>query len=534
MSTQVMNSVVNEIVVDAAPDRVYRACTDVERWPDIFPTVRAVRSTATGPDDVMMEMEVSNDLGENTVRSHRRYQRALRRIEFTMQTLPPAIAAMDGCWAVEPAGTGSRLVVVHNFAPSGGAGLGAPELSATLHRTTGHVLDQLRSWVESGGDSPQGEDWREVYASMREATGPVPATTFQTCELFLSRLGLGGVDWGDISMVLRDLRKENTHEDWADWHRRWYALGCHYEERARQAFASERPETGRSAIRRAAACFHFAEFFYFDAPGTKNATRARVTRAFEYGRPYLREHVRPLPIPYLGLDLPGYLMTPSAGPGPWPCVILINGLDSAKEVELFAFAREFLARGMAAVVFDGPGQGVLAGAVPMVVDFENVVGAVLAEVARQSDVDPGRVGVFGVSFGGYLAPRAAATNPAIRACISLSGGFDHDNYPDLNVSVRKDFRFVFGVADEAAMADLCRRSLNLRGVPPLRVPLLSVHPEQDKIITFESCLRLLDWAAGEKELLRYPGSRHVAPEWFADYIPRFCDWMAGHLDAVQP
>jgi hypothetical protein len=64
------------------------------------------------------------------------------------------------------------------------------------------------------------------------------------------------------------------------------------------------------------------------------------------------------------------------------------------------------------------------------------------------------------------------------------------------------------------------------------VPLLSIHPEQDKIIPFEACERMLDWAAGEKELLRYPGERHVAPEFFAEYIPYFGDWMAQRLGVV--
>lgn len=531
MSTQVMSSVVNETVINGPVDRVYRWCTDVERWPDIFASVRAVRCTTAGANEVIMEMEVSNDLGENTVRSHRRYHPTDFRIDFTMLTLPPAIAAMDGSWTVEPTHGGARIVVVHSFAPREGIGVGACELSATLHQTTERVLGELKSWVEGSRAGAEEQSWRETYAGMRSSTSKVSAATFETCELFISRLGLGGLDWGDIHMVLRDLKKKNTHEDWADWHRRWFALGCHYEERARQSFASGRIETGRFAIRRAAACFHFAEFFYFDAPKVKNATRARVTAAFEHGWPYLRERVRRLPIRYHDLELPGYLMTPPA-PGPWPCVILINGLDSAKEVELYAFAREFLARGMAAVVFDGPGQGELAGRVPMAVEFEHVVGAVLEEVGRQSDVDANRIGVFGVSFGGYLAPRAAAANPEIRACISLSGGFDHDNYDALNISVRKDFQFVFGVSDDKTMGDLCRTSLNLREVPPLRVPLLSVHPERDKIIPFESCQRLLSWAAGEKELLRYPGERHVAPEYFGDYIPRFTDWMAQQLGAV--
>ncbi len=524
MTSVTGTSVVNSVYVDAPPDLLYRACVEVRDWPLVFPTVESVTAVEDGRDRVTMDMTAVNALGRNTVRSVRSYDRVGRRIEFTMATTPPAIAAMDGHWAVDPDGDGARLVVVHNVIPRGDAD--AAELAATVHATTGEVLAQLKPWVE------REHELDLLYTAMRASTSKVSPRMFEVCELFFSRLGLCGLDWGDIVMVCKDLSKENTHEDWSDWHLRWSALGRHYDLRARRAFAEGREATGRDSNTRASACFHFAEFFFFDEPEQKNATRARVTSVFERGLPHARHRTRPLRIPYGTLDLPGYLMTPD-GEGPWPTVVLINGLDSAKEVELQVFGASFLDRGMAAVVFDGPGQGVLAGRVPMDPAFENVVAAVLAVLADEADVDSARIGLFGVSFGGYLAPRAAANLPAVRACVSLSGGFDHDGYEDLNVMVRKDFRFVFGVEDESEMAELSRRDLNLRAVPPLRVPLLSVHPEEDRIIPFASCLRLLEWAEGETELLSYPGARHVAPEYFSESVPYFGDWMAARL-GVDP
>ncbi len=541
-TSQKASTVVNSVVINDSIDRVYQACTDIERWPDIFPTVLEIRRRAASADEVIMDldevimdMRVSNDLGENTVRSHRRYDPARFRIDFTMVTLPPAIAAMDGNWALEQVEDGARLVVVHNFVPQERAEMTESELSDVLFRTTESVLATLKASIEAGNDPAAGDE--ADIDGLRDAWGPrtsangISAETFENCELFFSRLGLAGLDWGDITMVLKDLRKESTHKDWADWHRRWSALGKHYEQRAAGAFAAGFLETGRFTIRRAAACHHFAEFFYFDEPEVKNASRARVTEVFERGIPYLHEVVRLLSIRYDGLDLPGYLITPQ-GDGPWPCVVLINGLDSAKEVELYAFAREFLARGMCAVVFDGPGQGLLLGRTPMIVDFEHVVGAVVEVARQQPTVDAARIGLFGVSFGGYLAARSAATVPGVRACVNLSGGFDHDNYRDVNTMVRTDFRFVFDAADDDDMAKLCRESLHLRDTPPLRVPLLAIHGELDSIIPMESCERMLAWAAGEKELIRYPGERHVATNYFGDFIPRFCDWMAQRLGAV--
>lgn len=529
-----MASVVNTVSIAAPVDRIWRCCTDVERWPMIFPSTLDVRRTEVGADEIVMDMTVSNELGRNVVRSHRAYRAAEHRIDFRMISLPSTIAAMEGDWVIEPDGAGhGRLVVRHDFAPQPDGTVGTEELAATLFRTTENVLGRLKEWLEADRDLV-------VYADtegLRDAWGPrtasngVSADTFETCELFFSRLLLAGLDWGDITMVLKDLRKESTHTDWSDWHRRWSALGVHHEERAEKAHVAGLHETARIAYRKATACHHYAEFFFFDDIPTKQASRNRVTAVFERSMPILQESVRRLRINHDGTEIPGYLMAP-AGEGRWPCVVLVNGLDSAKEVELYAFAREFIARGMAVVVFDGPGQGVNVGRTPMVVDFERVVASVLAEAVTLPEVEPSRVGIFGVSFGGYLAARSAALVPGFSACVNLSGGFDHDSYASINSMVREDFRSVFDRPDDAAMETLACSSLNLRDVAPLQVPLLAIHGELDSIIPIESCERMLEWAGGGTELIRYPGERHVATNYFGDFIPRFCDWMATKLGAV--
>lgn len=526
-----MRSVVNTVSIDASVERVWRACTDIERWPTIFPTVLDVSRTDADADEVVMDMTVHNTLGQHTVRSHRRYRPDEHRIDFAMVSLPSAIAAMAGDWVLRSTDGTTQLAIRHDFVPQPGSD--ADELAAGLHLTTNDVLGLLKEWLEADRDLI-------VYADtdgLRDAWGPRTAAngispeTFETCELFFSRLVLAGLDWGDITLALRDLRKASTHTDWADWHQRWSALGVHHEGRGAEALAAGLLETARMSYRKAAACHHYAEFFYFDDMAAKQASRDRVTAVFEHLLPHLREVVRPFRVHHEGTLVPGYLMMPP-GEGPWPTVVLVNGLDSAKEVELYAFARELLVRGMAAVVFDGPGQGVHVGRTPMVVDFERVVAAVLAEVTAAPEVDTERMGIFGVSFGGYLAARAAAFLPGFRACVNLSGGFDHDSFASINAMVREDFRIVFGMPDDASMEHLARSVLNLRDVPPLQVPLLAIHGELDSIIPMESCERMLTWAAGGTELIRYPGERHVATNYFGDFIPRFCDWMGRHLGAV--
>ena len=522
-------SIVNIAVIDAPPARVWRCCTDIERWPAIFPSTLEVRRTEVGPNEVVMDMTVENELGRNEVRSHRRYRPAEYRIDFRMINLPPAIEAMDGNWVLEPDGRGTRLIVRHDFVPKPGAS--ADELSATLFQTTETVLGLLRNWIEAGRDLmayADADGLRDAWGPRTAANGISPET-FETCELFFSRLFLGGLDWGDLTIVLKDLRKQSTHADWADWHQRWSALGVHHEQRGAESLGAGLIETARVSYRKAAACHHYAEFFYFDDLPAKHASRDRVTELFEQIMPYLPEAVRPLRSRCGGADVPGYLMTPR---GARPVAVR----DAGQRARLGQGGRAVRVRPRVHRARHGgrgfrrarPGRAGRPGA------DDRRLRAGGGRGARRGR-GPARGGRFADGhFRGQLRRLPGRAGRRLRARL-----------PGLHQSVRGlrprqlrldqlhgALRLVFGMPGDAAMDQLARTSLNLRDVPPLRVPLLAIHGELDSIIPIESCERMLDWAAGETELIRYPGERHVATNYFGDFIPRFCDWMAGQLGAV--
>jgi cephalosporin-C deacetylase-like acetyl esterase len=53
-----------------------------------------------------------------------------------------------------------------------------------------------------------------------------------------------------------------------------------------------------------------------------------------------------------------------------------------------------------------------------------VVGLVIDWLAQRDDVDIGRIGIWGISLGGYYAPRAAAFEKRIKACIANCGPYN--------------------------------------------------------------------------------------------------------------
>ena len=82
-----------------------------------------------------------------------------------------------------------------------------------------------------------------------------------------------------------------------------------------------------------------------------------------------------------------------------------------------------VARGYNCVVFDGPGQGAAIIEKGMVFrpDWENVVTPVIDFVLARAEVDANKLALMGISFGGYLAPRAASGDARLAALIADPG-----------------------------------------------------------------------------------------------------------------
>ncbi len=139
-------------------------------------------------------------------------------------------------------------------------------------------------------------------------------------------------------------------------------------------------------------------------------------------------------IPYEGKHLAGVLRKPRDVDKP-PIVLMTMGFDSTKE-ELVTFQQTFLDRGMAILAFDGPGQGEAEYDFAIRPDYENVVGPVIDWLeAKRPDVDIKRLGIWGISLGGYYAPRSAAFEKRIKAAIANCGPYNWgalwDKLPEL-------------------------------------------------------------------------------------------------------
>lgn len=132
----------------------------------------------------------------------------------------------------------------------------------------------------------------------------------------------------------------------------------------------------------------------------------------------------PVQIPYAGPGgpLPGWFAA-APGTGPRPTVIAVNGSDG-QLVDLYTFGgATALEHGFNVLLFEGPGQGAMLFErdVPVRPDWEAVVTPVVDFLLQRPEVDPDRIALTGVSFGGGLVLRAAAHEPRLRAVVADPG-----------------------------------------------------------------------------------------------------------------
>lgn len=127
-----------------------------------------------------------------------------------------------------------------------------------------------------------------------------------------------------------------------------------------------------------------------------------------------------------GAVLAGELSAPE-GPGPHPAVAMIHGSGPTDRTNLGFFPpiRDHLvAHGIAVLCFDKPGTGESTGDWTRQTFPDDRVVEALAAVeflGACEEVDPGRVGLWGVSQGGWVVPLAASKSSTVAFAVTVSG-----------------------------------------------------------------------------------------------------------------
>jgi pimeloyl-ACP methyl ester carboxylesterase len=142
-------------------------------------------------------------------------------------------------------------------------------------------------------------------------------------------------------------------------------------------------------------------------------------------------------IPYENTYLPGYLIKSPLKNA--PLIIINTGYDGTKEELYFEVAFAAQNRCYNCIFYDGPGQGEVIRDQDLYFryDWEKVESAVIDYAETLNYIDKNKIAIIGISFGGYLAPRAAAFDDRIKALVANPGILDF--YDGITTDFPQDF-----------------------------------------------------------------------------------------------
>ncbi len=332
-----------------------------------------------------------------------------------------------------------------------------------------------------------------------------------------------GIDLNDFQRVTASI------ESWDDWCRLWSECGAMHEQMGAQAEAERCYVSAGQHYYQAAIAYHFGKFLFVHRPDEMRTAHLHALRTYQRALPYFDlpgEHVT---IPYEGgASMYGILRKPWHTPRP-PVVILIPGLDSAKE-ELHVYAQDFLRRGMATLAIDGPGQGEMEYEHALRHDYEVPIRYAIDYLETRPDLDATRVGLMGVSLGGYFAPRAAAFETRLKAAIGNCGAYNFGDHFD-HVPALTRAAFIHRLkARDAAEARTKLQTFDLQGVlSHLQCPLLVIMGRLDRLVPAQDAERMVHEAGSKGELWMFEDGNHVCNNIPYKHRPQQADWMRKKL-----
>ncbi|HEX6513262.1 MAG TPA: alpha/beta fold hydrolase [Chloroflexota bacterium] len=336
-----------------------------------------------------------------------------------------------------------------------------------------------------------------------------------------ARFANAGLDYNQVIRVLR------STDRWADWNDVWVHAGDEHADLARKYEDEGRRFSGAEAWARATLCYRNAGYRWGLDEAKVRRAADRWVRSYQQAARLHDSEFERLEIPFDGGTIVANLRWPR-DTSKAPLVFLTQGNDSTKE-NFFQRENALLARGLATLSLDGPGQGEGGYTLPLMPDFERPVTATLDFIAGHPHVDANNVGIWGASLGGYFAPRAACFESRITACISNGGPYDFaatwDRYP---TESRQKFMHDVRMGDEQAARDYAGK-FTLEGLlARYQNPLLVIFGRKDEYMSWELAERTAR-EAPNAELFMHPEGNHCVQNFPHIVQPMQNDWLRKQL-----
>ncbi len=341
---------------------------------------------------------------------------------------------------------------------------------------------------------------------------------------WMARFTVNGVNPSDFFDVI------NSISHWDEWCAAFSKRAKVHEDLGKASLDKGQLVSAGEHLGRAAVTYHFAKYLFVQDLEQMRAAHMKAVECHTLALPHQEFPGERVMIPYEGNELAAILRKPP-GIARAPVVLMMMGLDSAKE-ELDTFEATFLRRGMAVLAFDGPGQGEGEYDMPIRYDYENVVGPVIDWCEKRDDIDGHTVGLWGISLGGYYAPRSVAFEKRVKAAIAVCGPYDWGKLWDKLPDLTRNAYIVRSHSKNEAEAREKANTLSLAAVTSkIECPMFVVAGGLDRLTPPEDMQKMANEVQGPMELVTIDDGNHVGHNRPYQYRPQSADWMAGHLRA---
>jgi esterase/lipase len=353
---------------------------------------------------------------------------------------------------------------------------------------------------------------------------------------------IGEID--EMCRPLRDAAARGEDAGTAEFFASWVAMADRLVALADEDEARGRGLSAATKLNRAALYYQTAERMQAHGFEPRKVIFRKGQDAFQKSMRLGRENYERVEIPYQGGIIPGIFVNAGAPGRPAPVMVYINGLDSSKEMLYWSgLARELLKRGISTLHIDQPGSGEALRSHGLIATFdtERWASKVVDALEKRPDVDSRRIGIVGISLGGYYAPRAVAFES--RFALGVCWGANH-NWGEVQkrrVAREGDrpvphywehVQWVWGARDMAQFMEISSKA-TLDGIlDRVRVPFLVTHGSKDRQISVDYAHQTYDQLINspKRELMlfdaRTGGVEHVSVDNMSFGRSYIADWVA--------
>ncbi len=163
-------------------------------------------------------------------------------------------------------------------------------------------------------------------------------------------------------------------------------------------------------------------------------------------------------------------------------------------------------------------------------DYEAAVSTVIDALSTRTDIDMNRIGMAGVSLGGFYSERAAAFEPRVKAVVGNCGPFSWAECWSHLPQLSKDAYVYHSGSKDEAEAMKKAEELTLDGAAQkIRQPLLVIHGKKDRLVPWEQAHQIVKAVGKNAELAMFEEGNHVCNNIPFVYRPLTGDWMKEKL-----